>query len=63
MLRFPTLPAFCRVPYVRNDSDYVSVAFHLARHAPYEDDAKQAMHIACSYLLNGLQWIDLSKDD
>ena len=62
MRRLPELPAFCTVPYVRTDSDYVSVAFHLARHAPFEDDAKQAMHVACDYLLNGLQWIDLPRD-
>ena len=63
MLRLPVLPAFCTVPHIESDSDLVSIAFHLARHAPFEDDAKQAMHTACDYLLRGLQWIDLPKYD
>lgn len=53
MLRLPILPP-SRFDIEPTDSECITMAFHVARHAPYEDDKKQAMHAAVSWLVKGL---------
>jgi hypothetical protein len=57
MLRLPILPP-SKFDIEPTDAECITMAFHVARHAPYEDDKKQAMHAAVSWLTRGLLWID-----
>jgi len=55
MLRFLLPPSKPNNEEITRE-ECIAMAFHLARHAPFEDDKKQAMHAACSYLERGL-WL------
>lgn len=53
MLRLPLLP-LSKFDIEPTESECITMAFHIARHAPFEDDKRAAMHAAVNYLCRGL---------